>query len=284
MDNGDVLPHPAAPLAHMAAEDVPSRILAGASVVGAYVITALIATWPLLLHLRTAVLRGTEQVSTVPVFDIWTLWWTSDRVAHGFTHYWDAPFFYPNVGVFTYSEPQPLTGLLVTPLWALGTSQDLVYNIALLGLLILDGIFAYRLACTLGGSRLSALLGGVLAITLPYTAKEFGVLPLIGFFGMLWTLEGLVRFGRNATVGNAAWAAAGFVALYLTCEQYALMFAPFALAAGMLALAQHRFRARATVRLVAMGMAAGLIVLIVAWPTLTLHQSILAGASWITHK
>src|SRR5205809_220390 len=40
---------------------------------------ALAASWPLALHLTTSVSLGTEQEATVPLFNLWTLWWT----AHG---------------------------------------------------------------------------------------------------------------------------------------------------------------------------------------------------------
>lgn len=63
------------------------RLLSMIAVVGTCVLAALVSTWPLVLHLPTAVPLGTEQEPTVPIFNIWTLWWTADRVAHGFTHY-----------------------------------------------------------------------------------------------------------------------------------------------------------------------------------------------------
>lgn len=251
---------------------VSDRALIAAVVLTIYMALAVLATWPLVRSLRTGILRGTEQVATVPIFDVWTLWWTADRATHGFARYWDAPFFYPNAGVFTYSEPQPLTGLLVAPLWGLGASPALVYNMALLGLLVLDGVCAYRLARALNVPRPPAILGGALVITLPYMAKEFGVLPLLALFGMFWTLEGLVRFGRSSALGHATWAAVGFVALYLTCEQYALMFAPFAFSAALLALAQQRVRPIAMLRLLATAFGAGVTVLLVAWPSLAIHH------------
>jgi hypothetical protein len=80
-------------------------------------ITVLVATWPLSLHLTDAFPLGTEQESTVPLFNTWTLWWVADRAGHGFDHFWQAPIFFPSEGTFTFSEPQPLTGLLVLGLW-----------------------------------------------------------------------------------------------------------------------------------------------------------------------
>ncbi|MCI0409916.1 MAG: hypothetical protein L0191_15370, partial [Acidobacteria bacterium] len=236
--------------------------------------TALVATWPLLFHPTTAIPLGTEREATVPLFNLWSLWWTADRLAHGFAHYWDAPFFYPNKGVLAYSEPQTLTGLLVAPLWALGAPPALIYNVAFWALLTLNGLFAYRLARALDLPSLPALLGSVLTVTLPFVASLFGVLPFIATFGMLWTLEGLVRFGKDGTIRSAIWGASGFVATYLTCQQYALLFALFAAAAGLVALAQQRFGVNAAGKLIAVSVVMCLVISLWASPALRVHASL----------
>jgi hypothetical protein len=240
----------------------------------ACLLVALVATWPLATTLTSATLLASEHEATTQVFTIWTFWWTADRLAHGLAHYWDAPFFYPNPGVFTYSEPEPLTGLAVSPLWALGAPPALIHNVALLGMLTLNGLFATRLLRTMGLPRGAALLGGMLAVGLPFVARLYGVINLIALFGLFWTLDGLLAFGRTGGWRQAAWAAAGFVATYLTCQQYALMFALFALAAGLLALAQQHWQRAAILRLGLAGLAAGIVVGVVAWPAFSLHQAL----------
>jgi hypothetical protein len=250
------------------------RIAWGAVTAAVCLAAALIGTWPLALNLTTSVLLATEGAVTVQLFSIWTLWWTADRAPQLFSGYWDAPIFYPNPGVFSYSEPEPLTGLAVAPLWGLGASPALIHNVALLAVLLLNGVFAYRLARALQIARLPALLGAVLMVTLPFVARLYGVINLIALFGILWTLDGLVRFGRDGSARHAAWASAGFVAAYLTCEQYALMFGLFAVAAALVALSQQRFRARPAIRLALAGLGAGLVLLPVALPVYTLHQQL----------
>lgn len=206
------------------------------------------------------------------MFSIWNLWWTADRMPHGFAGFLDAPFFYPNHGVTAYSEPMPLLGVLVSPFWHLGAPPALTYNLALLLVLTLNGVFAYRLGRVLGAPAIPALLGAVLATTLPFAANVLGVLPNLAFFGMLWALEGLVRFGRSGSIGAAAWAAAGFAATFYTFQQYTLFFAPFALVAGLVALSQQRFRRDAAMRLAAGGAAAVLALLPLALPTIHAHR------------
>ena len=247
------------------------RLLWTIVVVGSCLIASLAATWPLALYLSSAIPLGTEREATVPLFNLWTLWWTADRALHGFARYWDAPIFYPNRGTFTFSEPQPLTGLLVGPWWALGAPLALIYNTALLTLLTLNGIFAYRLARALEATRPAALLAGVLMVTLPFVVQVIGALQLVALFGMLWTLEGCVRFGRTGRTRWAVWMALGLLAAYLTCQQYTLMFAPFALGAALVALAQQRFRRGALIRLGGAGLAAGAIILLIALPALSIH-------------
>ena len=50
----------------------------------------------------------------------------------------------------------------------------LLYNVAILALFTLNGVFAERLARALGAPRVPALLGGVLAVTLPFVGKVAG--------------------------------------------------------------------------------------------------------------
>src|SRR4029453_14850063 len=238
------------------------QIAAGAQTIlwatGAAVVSflaSILATWPMAANLTTSVPLGTELEATVPFFNIWELWWTADGLQHAFARDWDAPIFSPNAGAFTFSEPQPLTGLLVAPLWELGATPALIYNIALLLMLTLNGVFAYRLARALNAPRLAALVGGVLMVTMPFVAKVEGALHLAALYGILWTLEGLVKFSRRGSLRHAAWVAAGLVVQYLTCEQYALMFLPFAVAAGVVALAQLGYRKDAIFRLAGAGAA-----------------------------
>lgn len=248
-----------------------ARLLWAAVVVGGCLVTGIATTWPLAQYLSSAIPLGTEREATVPFFNLWTLWWTADRLQHGFANYWNAPIFYPNPGTFTLSEPQPLTGLLIAPLWRIGTPLALIYNVALLTLLTLNGLFAYRLARAVEISPLAALLAGMMTVALPFVAKISGVLQLTALFGMLWTLEGLVHFGRTGQMRWAVWAGCGYLAAYLTCQQYALMFAIFALGAALVALAQQRFRIRAALYLGGVGLVAGVLVLLIAFPALTTH-------------
>ena len=235
---------------------------------------AIAATWPLVLHMSSAIPLGTEQEATVPLFNLWILWWTSDRVSHGFSSYWNAPIFYPNEGVFTYSEPQPLTGLMVSPLWAFGFPPALAYNCALLVILTLNGWFAYRLLRALRLPPFAATLGGLFIVTLPFTAKVLGVLPMLPVFGTLWTFEGLVRFSQTRRLGHALWACAGYVAQFLTSQQVALLGAPWVAGAGLMIVWLLRDDRRAVGNLVLAALLWVALIAPLAWQILSFHSSL----------
>src|SRR5260370_39421569 len=161
----DVIVRPSSKAAAFAM--VIATALRASAVLGGCLLAALAGTWPLAINLTTAIPEGTEHEATVSIFSLWGLWWTANRVAYGFAGYWDAPFFHPAMGVTTYSEPFPLAGLAVAPLWGLGLPPALIYNVALLGLLTLNGVFGYRVARAIGLSPSPALIGGLLIVTLP---------------------------------------------------------------------------------------------------------------------
>lgn len=239
-----------------------------------FTITVLVATWPLAQNFTTSLPLGTEQESTVPLFNTWTLWWVADQVGHGFEDFWQAPIFYPSEGTFTFSEPQPLTGLLILGFWNLFDLPIAVYNLAVLLCLFLNGVFAYRLGRALKVPPVPALLGGMLMIGLPITQKLLGVLHLIPIFGMLWALEGFIRFGRDGSMRMAVWTGVGLLVQLFTSQQLALIFGLFALPAGLLAIFRQGFTPIAFLKLGSVGLVVLLLTGWYAWYPFQLHQSL----------
>ena len=60
-----------------------------------YLALALASTWPLVGSCRSCLPLGTEPAATVPLFNVWTVWWNADRAVAGYQGYWDAPIFHP---------------------------------------------------------------------------------------------------------------------------------------------------------------------------------------------
>lgn len=238
-----------------------------------YVIVVVVVTWPLATTMTTAVPRGTEREGTVPLFNLWVLWWNADRAAHGWDGYWDAPIFYPTPSTFAFSEPQPLTGLVSAPLWVLGVPPVLIYNLMLLGMLLLNGIMAYWWGRAVHLAPLSAVLMGILALSAPLIMNFLGVLPLLPIFGIFWILAGLAHFSQSASWTAALSTSAGAGALFLTSQQLAYLFAPFALLAAVVALGMRQWDGQAALRLGVSGLLAGGVLLTIAIPAFTRLQA-----------
>ena len=184
-----------------------------------FLLAACALTWPLAPRLGTHLPLGSEAPATVALFNLWTLRWNAGRLAAGYAGYWHAPIFYPQPGAFALSEPQPATGMVFAALASAG-GPVIAYNLVLLLALALNGWSAYFLLRTLGNARGAALLGGLLALALPFASYELGVLQLLMFFPVWLALAALQRFAARPGL-RPALALGGALALaFLTCEYY----------------------------------------------------------------
>ena len=192
-------------------------------------LTALVQTAPLALHLTTCVPFGNYPAPTVVRFNLWTLWWNSDRLLHGYGGYWRAPIFYPDSYSFAYSEPQWLTGLIASPLWWLRSANPaFVYNAILLMALTLNGWAGYYLVRRLQVPFWPAVCGGIIMEMIPTVADQLGVLQSTALFPILFTLISLVSFARRGRPSAALGLALGMTACFHTSSNMALFFGPMA--------------------------------------------------------
>jgi hypothetical protein len=235
-------------------------------------LAAIAATWPLLPAMASTLPLGTEHEATVPLFNLWTLWWDADRVPHGFLGLWNAPIFHPLTGTFTFSEPMLLQGVTLSPLWWMGASPAAIYNLAILGTLVCNGLATRSLARALGAPRSAGLLAALAGVTLPYTAKVLGVLPVLPLFGAIWALAALIRFGEKGGWRPAALAVLSFAAQFLAGEQMALLSLPFLLLAGLVALTEQRFRGRSIATLGALAILGALVLSPIAHTISSFHE------------
>jgi hypothetical protein len=243
-------------------------------VVAACLAAACVCTWPLVGHLGTAVPLGTETAPTIPLFDVWTLWWSGQRLWHGYVDLWNAPIFHPTAGTFTFSEPMLLPGLLAAPLFALRAPPALAHNLVLLAVLAANGVFACRLTRALGVARLPALLAGMMMVALPFLAKLQGELPLLALFGTLAALDGLVRFGAGGRGRHAAAALGGVLAQALCCQQLALFALVFTGGAAVVALAERRWDRQSVARLAGAALTVAVVLAAVARVPLAVHAQL----------
>jgi hypothetical protein len=157
----------------------------------AYLLLAVIASWPLAWSPGSAIPRGCESEATVPLLNVWTVWWNADRAAVSFRGYWDAPIFYPTRGTFAFSEAQP-SSLVVAPVIGLTGNRVLAYNVYLFLILTFNGWSGHRLMRRVGHRTWLACCGGILCEMLPFVWWQLGVIQLTTLFGCIWTIHALL--------------------------------------------------------------------------------------------
>lgn len=188
--------------------------------VALFAVMATAVTWPAIRFLNSAIPLGSESAPTVPLFNLWTMSWNVNRLLHGYQGYWNAPIFYPASGTFAFSDPQPITGLLASVFWSLGSAA--AYNLVLLLFLTLNGWAAFALLRRRGLAVGMALFGGLLMQMLPFLAHERGVLQLQPIFGVLWAVDGLWQLADHPRWRWAVQMGLGVAITFLTSEYYAL--------------------------------------------------------------
>jgi hypothetical protein len=231
--------------------------------IGIYILAVLVLTWPLALHLSDAIPLGSERSPTVPLFNLWALGWNVNRLLHGYQEYWNAPIFYPVPGSLAFSEPQSLSGLIAAPFWAI--SRALAYNAVLISFLFLNGLAVYTFLRRRGLDFVPAVLGGLLALSLPFLSQERGVLHLLPFWGVILAIDGLWSLTEEPSYQAGLRLGLGLGITFLTSEQFALFLGLLSLVAIPFLLPQvHRKGFWQSVGLAAVTAAAFVLPVIVA--------------------
>ena len=219
---------------------LPRSVVRLTLILALYALAALVQTAPLALHLTTSIPFGNDTVPTIARLNLWTLWWNSDRLVHGYRGYWQAPIFYPEPYSFVYSETQWLTGLVASPLWWITGNPALTYNVVVLVAFAPTGWAGCFLLRRLRIRFWPAVCGGLTMELLPTTADQSGVLQsIVVLFPILMTLACLVGFGRTGLLPSALGIGIWMAASFHTSSNMALFFAPTILL-GVLLVAGHR--------------------------------------------
>lgn len=223
-----------------------------------FLILSLASTWPLVTAPADSLPMGTETSPTVPLFNVWTVWWNAQSAADGYSGYWDAPIFYPQKGAFAFSEPMPLTIVAAPVIWATG-NRILAYNFLLILCLCLNGWSAFNLLRRLNFYLPVQWTGGAMMTLLPLTQSWIGVLQLVPVFGILWTISALLKFSQRPTATGGILLGIAFSVTYLMCAYYGLFLViPLCLSLAWM-IGNHLFR-KETWRYLGLGViAAGII-------------------------
>jgi hypothetical protein len=131
-----------------------------------------------------------------PVNDVWSLRFVSANLLERPFQLWEADGYFPARDAVLFSEPYLGPALLVAPLRLVTQNPVLLYNLAVLLVLVLASYGCFLLARRLTGSSGAALLAG---IVVPYSAHQthhlthLNILTIAGFpfllLGLLWLLE-----------------------------------------------------------------------------------------------
>jgi len=165
-----------------------------------YLVLALGLTWPVILSPLSQLPLGSEPIATVALSNVWILWWNAHQVIPGFGDYWNAPIYFPSSGggALAMNEPQPTTLLVAPVVWLTG-SRILAYNVFLWLSLILNGVFAQRLAKVYGLGSWMGLWLGTAMVLLPIVHWQLGISHLVPLWGILWTWSAIERLCRQPT-------------------------------------------------------------------------------------
>jgi hypothetical protein len=175
------------------------------------------------------------------MLNAWTIWWNADRLAHGLAGYWDAPIFHPETGTFAFSEPQPATWVVAPIVWATGTPIP-AYQVYLIGTLVFNAVFAVRLLRTLHVRWAAAAAGGVAVLLLPLVHQNREAAQLMSLWGVLWTLEALVKHHRSPSWRRGVVLGIAFSSIFLSCIHHGMFLAILIVLTGWITIPLPRWK------------------------------------------
>ena len=233
--------------------------LAWAFELSLFLLLAVASTWPLVTRMESAIPQGCERVATVPLFNLWTIWWNADRAGSMLDRYWDAPIFAPSEKAFALSESQPTTIAVAPIVWILG-SRTLAYNVYLLSMLVLNGWCGSLLVGSLTRNRLAGTWAGAALLLLPLVHWQLGVLQLTSISGVVLTLHFLIRFIDDLRPKDALLTGVSIGFCYLSCNYYGYQLCLVLLFSSIALIVKHSSLRQFVVGSVVIVLVAGLIV------------------------
>ena len=139
-----------------------------AVVILAFLVCAVIFTWPLALHFNDGVAGDAGD----PLLNAWIVSWDARTL---FTHpggLFQANMMYPSRDVLAYSEHMVVMGLMAAPLYHLTHNPVLCYNFLLFLGVVLSGLGCYLLLVELTASRWAGFVGGLFFALSPYKISK----------------------------------------------------------------------------------------------------------------
>src|SRR5262249_19090067 len=123
-----------------------------------FILLAVVHTWPL----ATAPGRLSRNDTADTVHHEWILAWDAHQLSHDPRHLFDANIFYPEPDTLAYSDHLIVQGVIAAPLFWLGASPVLAYNLLLMAGLALTAWTTSLVMTRWTGSRVAGLFSGSL--------------------------------------------------------------------------------------------------------------------------
>jgi hypothetical protein len=241
----------------------------------AYLVIALVATWPLVRGLA----RDVPWDLGNPLLVMWVLAWDCEQllamlagdVSRAAT-FFDANIFHPAPLTLAYSEHFLGQAMQILPVYAITKNPILCYNLLFLSTFVLSGLGTYLLVREVTGDPRAAFVAGLLFAFAPYRMSQSPHLQVLSSQWMPFALYGLRRYFDSGRTRPLAGAAAALVAQNLSCLYYMMYFTPFAAAYVVWEVVQRRLWRRR--RIVASLGVAAVAVLLLSAPLLLPYAAV----------
>jgi len=195
-----------------------------------------VMTYPQAFHLHDRVHDDGD-----PLLNTWALTWVAHQLPRAPAHLFDANIFYPERRTLAYSETLLVPAAVAAPLYWVGVSQLLIYNIVFLSGFIVSGVGTSLLVRTLTGSAAAGRVAGLVFAFLPYRIDHFPHLQLQQTQCLplaMWAFHRLLRTGRLRDGVLFGGFSAGQV---LSCMYYGLFLLPYmAVVCGAVLIMERR--------------------------------------------
>jgi hypothetical protein len=193
-----------------------------------FALLSVVHTWPM----ATAPGQLSRNDTHDTVHHEWILAWDAHQIVNDPLHLFDTNTFYPERDTLAYSDHLIVQGLMGAPLFWLGASPVLVYNLLLMAGLALTGWTTSLVMTRWTGSRVAGLLSGSLIAFNAMTLTRFAEIQdqHLQFFALV--LVALDRLLVLPRVQDALKLAGWFVLQALTCG-YLLAFMSLSLIAAV---------------------------------------------------
>jgi hypothetical protein len=193
-----------------------------------FIALSVIHTWPLATNPATLSLNdnGDAQLNE------WILAWIVHQLPRDPAHLFDGNIFYPAKRSLAFSEPLIVPAIMAAPVFWLGGSPVLAYNLLLLLGFLLTALAAYAVVFSWTRDRPAAIIAGSLFAFNAHLLTRLPHLQAIHAYGLPLTLlftDRLVREPRS----RVAWCLALTMASMIYTSGYLVVFATIAVAIGL---------------------------------------------------